>query len=197
MFQGILMLTLISTIKSLKPTPCAAGSHSCESPSNYQYGLLYLAIALASLGSVGARSAITTMGRVQLLHKPLDPSNVFQGYLIWILIDISMGCSISFMVDNISWGSGFGTCFFFNAIGLAVFLWGKGFYHQSKLRGGPFATITRLIITAIHNIKISSSGNDQAQDTAEVQVNTPTKSFRYDTNAEKFNEDLFCYFIIL
>ncbi|KAI5346177.1 hypothetical protein L3X38_014056 [Prunus dulcis] len=44
---GMIMLTLIATIHSLRPSSCPPGSLTCEGPSKFQYSVLSAALTLS------------------------------------------------------------------------------------------------------------------------------------------------------
>ncbi|EEF33934.1 transporter, putative [Ricinus communis] len=149
---GTIMLTLIPAVQSLTPPPY-------ESPSRYQYGVLYLALALVSLGFGGTRFGFLHMTACQ--YGKMVDFMVFTNFNYFFAVVI-FGAVIYFD-DNVSWSLGFGICVVANAIALIVFLFGKrkGLYCQNEPQW-----------------KISLSENSQGQDdTTEVQASALTKSF--------------------
>jgi peptide/histidine transporter 3/4 len=67
--QGMIMLTLTATIHSLRPPRCAIGSLTCETPSNFQYAVLYMNLINAGFTRAwrvgGTRFTIALMGAEQ------------------------------------------------------------------------------------------------------------------------------------
>ncbi|EEF38485.1 conserved hypothetical protein [Ricinus communis] len=119
--QGMIMLTLTSTIHSWKSPQCAIGSQACEIPSKHQYGVLYLALALASVGLGGTRFTIASMG-VDQFDKPNDQATFFNWYFITLYFtSVISSTVIIYILDNVSWDSGFGICAIANAMGLILF----------------------------------------------------------------------------
>uniref|UniRef100_A0A2N9FRR9 Uncharacterized protein n=1 Tax=Fagus sylvatica TaxID=28930 RepID=A0A2N9FRR9_FAGSY len=49
--EGIVLLTLTTTLDPLRPHPCDNGSSLCTPPSTVQYAVLYTGLALACIGS--------------------------------------------------------------------------------------------------------------------------------------------------
>ena len=70
--QGIILLTLIATLDSLRPKPCDNGSSLCIPPSKLQYGVLYTSLALSCIGSGGTRFTIATMGAIEAAKHHRD-----------------------------------------------------------------------------------------------------------------------------
>ncbi|XP_004308814.1 PREDICTED: protein NRT1/ PTR FAMILY 2.7-like [Fragaria vesca subsp. vesca] len=154
---GVIMLTLIATIPSLRPSPCPIGSLiTCQAPSKLQYSALYVALSLASLGLGGTRFTIATMGADQF-NNPTDQGVFFNWYFVALYMAIVFsGTAIVYIQDNVGWGLGFGICCIANGIGLGVFSLGKRFYKQVKPKGSPFLSIARVLVAAVRKRKMSS-----------------------------------------
>ncbi|ONI24028.1 hypothetical protein PRUPE_2G219800 [Prunus persica] len=180
---GMTMLTLIATMHSLRPSSCPPGSLTCEGPSNFQYSVLYGALALASLGLGGTSFTIATMGADQF-KNPKDQGVFFNWYFMALYVaNLISSTAIIYVEDNVGWGLGFGICFIANAIGILVFLLGKRFYRQVKPMGSPFMSIARVLVASIWKMKISlaiSRDSDYFYADEVFADNTvPTKSFRF------------------
>ncbi|KAJ9541361.1 hypothetical protein OSB04_027867 [Centaurea solstitialis] len=62
---GLILLTLTAILDTLKPPPCESGSSLCQNPSKPQLAILYVSLALASLGAASTRFTLATMGADQ------------------------------------------------------------------------------------------------------------------------------------
>jgi len=181
----MIMLTLTATIHSLRPPRCAIGSLTCETPSNFQYAVLYVNLTLASLGLGGTRFTIATMGAEQF-DKTKDQGTFFSWYYFTLYIaNVVSFTAIIYVQDNVGWGLGFGICAIANAIGLAVLVLGKQFYLRVKPKGSPFTSIARVMVAAIRKRKIltASGSHDYYFGTTgmlKMEAGSPTKSFRYE-----------------
>ncbi|KAM1019835.1 hypothetical protein FF1_041123 [Malus domestica] len=182
---GLMMLTIIAAIPSLRPSACAAigSSLTCQTPSKFQYSILYTALSLASLGLGGTRFTIATMGADQF-DKPHDQGVFFNWYFLALYVaNVISFTAIIYIQDNVGWGLGFGICFVANAIGLLVFLLGKQFYKQVKPKGSPFVCIARVLVAAIWKRKASAATSRDTDyyygDGILVDNTVPTKSFRF------------------
>ncbi|KAL6290788.1 hypothetical protein ACE6H2_008298 [Prunus campanulata] len=190
---GMIMLTLIATIHSLRPSSCPPGSLTCEGPSKFQYSVLYAALTLASLGLGGTRFTIATMGADQF-RKPHDQGVFFNWYFIVLYVaNVISFTAIIYVQDNVGWGLGFGISFIANVIGLLVFLLGKRFYRQVKPKGSPFMSIARVLVASVWKMKISAASRDSdyfCGDGALADNTVPTKAFRFLNRAAiKTEED--------
>lgn len=134
----MIMLTLIATVPTLRPSPCGIGSLiTCEAPSKFQYSVLYAALSLASLGLGGTRFTIATMGADQFKNRD-DQGAFFNWYFLTLYVaNVFNFTAIIYIQDNVGWGLGFGI------------LLGKRFYGQVKPKGSPFLSIARVVVAAI------------------------------------------------
>lgn len=191
--QGMISLTLTSTIQSLRPQPCDHNNAiipCSSSPSKLQYSILYLSLILAALGAGGSRYTTATLGANQ--HDNLKDQNIFFNWFFVTLYGAFLVSStaIVYIQDNISWGWGFGISLASNAIGLAIFLLGTRFYRLDKPRGSPFTTLARVLVAAsrkrLTTPLSTTAGNDDGYYYGEehhvgkvVVDGVLTKSFRY------------------
>ncbi|CAK7325544.1 unnamed protein product [Dovyalis caffra] len=179
---GVIMLTLASTIHSLRPPACGIGAFACEGPSKLQYAVLYVALALASLGLGGTRFTIATMGADQY-NKPNEQGTFFSWYFFTLYLATAISfTAIIYVQDNVSWGLGFGICVIANAIAIAVFLLGKRFYRHTKPRGSPFVSIARVLVAAIRKrrkLKTFQTQLDYFHGDNTKEISSPTESFRF------------------
>ncbi|XVF83328.1 hypothetical protein PTKIN_Ptkin16aG0478100 [Pterospermum kingtungense] len=181
---GIVLLTLATTIHGLKPSPCAMGSLQCSTPSKLQFAVLYMALALASLGIGGTRFTIATMEADQF-HKPKDQGIFFNWYFLALYVASSI-CftAIIYIQDNLSWGLAFGICVIANAIALVLFVSGKRFYRRIKPHGSPIISILRVVFAAVLKRNVPNTFSSQEYNygslaTTNILQNGPSKSFRF------------------
>lgn len=165
--QGILLLALTVMLKSLRPEACENGSSLCPTPTKTQFAVLYIGIALASVG-------LAAMGAK-------DQAIFFNWYVVILYASAVFGATvIVYIEDSFSWALGFGICVALTLIGLAIFLLGNGYYKHVKPQGSPFTSLARIIVAAIRkrNTPISSRREDYYSE-CHAKVEMPTTSFRY------------------
>ncbi|KAL3530634.1 hypothetical protein ACH5RR_009956 [Cinchona calisaya] len=184
---GIILFTLTASFSTLRPKPCSE-SGICESPSQFQYAILILAMGLGSIGAAGTRFTMGTMGANQLDNQK-HQENFFNWFLFtWNTSSIIAATAIVFVEDDVSWAWGFGICVAANVLGLIIFLAGKRFYRDVRPQGSPFKSLACVIIAAISKRKLQLS--DKTQDYhneiilddggKEVPVKAaPTESFKF------------------
>lgn len=160
--QGLVLLTLTATLHSLRPASCKENSVTCEAPTHFQYAILCSAIILVSIGLGGTRFTIASMGADQF-DKAKDQRTFFDWYFCTLFSSMVIGITaVVYVENNISWGLGFGLCLVINAIGLAIFIYGKGHYRYVKPQGSPFVSLARVMVAAVrkNNVLVSSESTD-------------------------------------
>ncbi|XP_010322390.2 protein NRT1/ PTR FAMILY 2.7-like [Solanum lycopersicum] len=175
---GAILLALITTVDSLKPTPCEFGSTSCTPIPKIQYVVLYIAIALATLGNASLRSSLTTMGANQF-DKPKDQGIFINWFFFFVAAStIVASTAILYVEDNVSWKAGFFICVAANVLGAAIFLLGTRFYNNSKPEGSPFTSLARVVVASIRKRKLPlpSTSEDLYQGLMLVE---PSKTCRF------------------
>ncbi|MCD7465980.1 hypothetical protein HAX54_002279 [Datura stramonium] len=161
---GILLLLLTAAIDALRPAACDDGSSLCTNPSKHQYVVLYVALALASLGIAGTRFTIAPMGANQF-DKPKHQAIFFDWYIFAFYTSFAISTTaIVYVEDNISWTWGYGISVACNILGLVIFLVGKRFYRHVKEQGGsPFVNLARVVVAAIQKWREGVPLSEQTQ----------------------------------
>ncbi|XP_015160059.1 protein NRT1/ PTR FAMILY 2.7-like [Solanum tuberosum] len=175
---GTILLTLTTTVDSLRPTPCEVGSTSCTPKPKVQYVVLYAAIVLATLGNASLRSTLSTMGANQF-DKPKDQGIFFNWFFFFFSgSTIVASTAIVYVEDNVSWKAGYIICVAANVLGTAIFLLGTRFYNNSKPEGSPFTSLARVVVASIRKRKLSlpSTSEDFYHGLMLVE---PSKTYRF------------------
>lgn len=142
------MLTV--TIDGLSPPGCEIGSSNCANPSGLQYGVLFAALALLSVGVGGSRYILATMGANQFT-KLEQQSTYFNWYFSALYSSLFISATaIVYIEDNVSWAWGLGICIAAHVLALALFLVGRSFYHQEKKpQGSPVTSLFCVIVASV------------------------------------------------
>ncbi|XP_049342985.1 protein NRT1/ PTR FAMILY 2.7-like [Solanum verrucosum] len=192
---GTLLLALTATVDSLRPKPCEVGSTSCTPKPKVQYVVLYAAIVLATLGSGGTRSTLSTIGADQLADKPKDQGIFFNWFFFfWYSASAIASTAIVYVEDNVSWKAGFFICVAANVLGSAIFLMGSRFYAKFKPKGSPFTSLARVIVASItkRQVALPSTAEDFFQGCnvvpKEALAVVPSKTFKCLNHAAIISE---------
>lgn len=184
----MLLLVLTAAINHLRPPTCENGSNSCKYPSQLQFAVLYLGLALSSLGNAGTRFTIATMGADQFDSQ--KHQGIFFNWYIFTMYTATVisSTAIVYIEDNISWTLGFSLCAVANMLGLAVLLSGNRFYRLVKPQGSPFKSLARVIVAAISKRRMILSEKSEDyyhglhEDSSKTAAKNPTDFFRSATN---------------
>ncbi|KAK6163257.1 hypothetical protein DH2020_000121 [Rehmannia glutinosa] len=183
--QGILILVLTAAINHLRPPTCKNDLNPCKYPSELQFAVLYLGLALASLGSAGTRFTIAPIGADQF-DSPKHQGIFFNWYIFTMYTaTVISSTAIVYIEDNISWVLGFSLCIVANVIGLVVFLSGRRFYRLVKPQGSPFKSLARVVFGAISKRRMVLSKNSEDyyhglhEDCTKTAAKDPTHFFRF------------------
>lgn len=181
-------MALTAILHSLRPQACEVGTSLCAAPKKFQFAVLYLGIALASIGLGGTRFTMTAMGADQF-DSPTDQATFINWYVVILYASAVTGATvIVYIEDSVSWALGLGLCIATTITGLAVFSLGSRYYRRIKLQGSPYTSIARVVVAAIQKRKVSLSssmvdyyhGHDQGE---ENDVSVPTESLRFLNHA--------------
>ncbi|WCJ41109.1 Major facilitator superfamily protein [Euphorbia peplus] len=183
-FLASLLITLTSVIDSLRPKPCQVGSSTCQSPSKFQYALLYTDLVLGCIGYGPARFTLSTLGANQF-DKPEDQYSFFNWYFfVAYTFSIISFTGLVYIQDNVSWGLGFGIVLGANFVALVVFVAGFKFYRHEKPKGSPFVSFAKVLVACVRKMKMPTSvqnlncGNDAIQNEHHLPPQL-TNTFRF------------------
>ncbi|KAK4489234.1 hypothetical protein RD792_005030 [Penstemon davidsonii] len=196
--QGLILLVLSVTLNGLKPAHCLnSGTNLCATPSKMQYGVLYAALALATIGVGGTRFTISTMGANQFAN-PKHQATYFNWYFITMYVaSVISSTIIVYVEDNVSWSWGFGICIVTGLLGIVTFLAGSRYYCRDKPQGSPFTGPARVVIASFRKRKEGISDHNADYYYGDdigvvvkgmVVAELPTNSLRFLNRAAKIAE---------
>ncbi|KAK3021743.1 hypothetical protein RJ639_045686 [Escallonia herrerae] len=155
------MLTLATTIPSMKPPPCSdSRSQQCVEASGRQLALLYIALYTVALGGGGIKSNVSGFGSDQF-----DPSNpkeekamVYFFNRFYFCISLGSLFTVTLLVyvqDNVGRGWGYGISAGTMMIAVSVLLSGTPLYRFRKLQGSPLTVIWRVLVLTWKKMSLS------------------------------------------
>ncbi|KAL8503332.1 hypothetical protein ACS0TY_022171 [Phlomoides rotata] len=151
--MGITILTISTTIPSLRPPKCAADSDSCIPATGKQLTVLYAALYLTALGTGGLKSSVSGFGSDQFDESDRSERKRMVEFFNWFFFFINVGSLgavtvLVYIQDNIGRKWGYGICACAIVIGLVVFLSGTRRYRFKKLMGSPLTQIATVLVAA-------------------------------------------------
>ncbi|XP_065865273.1 protein NRT1/ PTR FAMILY 2.7-like [Euphorbia lathyris] len=169
-FVAALLITLTSVLDSLRPTPCPTGASNCESPSKFQYAVLYGDLVLGCIGFGISRFTLSTMGANQF-DKEKDQATFFNWFFFELyFFSVIAFTGIVYIQDNVSWALGYEICLGATFIGLAVFLVGNRFYRHDKPKGSPFTSLAQVVVASIRKINMPTKVQDLYYQSHDAQL---------------------------
>ncbi|CAE5968071.1 unnamed protein product [Arabidopsis arenosa] len=149
---GVLLLTVATTISSMRPPPCddfRRLHHQCIEANGHQLALLYVALYTIALGGGGIKSNVSGFGSDQF--DTSDPKEEKQMIFFFnrFYFSISVGSlfaviALVYVQDNVGRGWGYGISAATMVVAAIVLLCGTKRYRFKKPKGSPFTTIWRV-----------------------------------------------------
>ncbi|XP_009333599.2 protein NRT1/ PTR FAMILY 6.3 [Pyrus x bretschneideri] len=152
--MGVTILTISTTVPSLQPPKCTAGTGSqCLPASGKQLTVLYTALYLTALGTGGLKSSVSGFGSDQFDESDKQERKQMTNFFNWFFFFISIGslAAVTVLVyiqDNLGRQWGYGICVCAIVLGLIVFLSGTRRYRFKKLVGSPLTQIAVVFVNA-------------------------------------------------
>lgn len=151
---GVTLLTLATTIPSMRPPPCGNSSRDqCIEASGKQLTMLFVALYTIALGAGGIKSNVSGFGSDQF-----DPSNpkeekamIYFFNRFYFVISIGSLFAVTVLVyiqDNVGRGYGYGISAGTMIIAVGIMLCGTPFYRFKRPQGSPLTVIWRVFYNA-------------------------------------------------
>lgn len=153
---GVILLTLATTIPSMRPPPCddyRRLHHQCIEATGHQLILLYVALYTIALGGGGIKSNVSGFGSDQFDITDPKEEKAMIFFFNRFYFGISIGSLFAVIVlvyiqDNVGRGWGYGISAATMVIAVAVLLCGTRWYRYKKPRGSPLTVIWRVVLLA-------------------------------------------------
>ncbi|KAF8016719.1 hypothetical protein BT93_H2060 [Corymbia citriodora subsp. variegata] len=153
---GVTMLTLATSISSMRPPPCSDSrqqQHQCIEASGKQLTLLYAALYTIALGAGGIKSNVSGFGSDQFDVSDPKEERAMIFFFNRFYFGISIGSLFAVIVlvyiqDNVGRGWGYGISAGTMVIAVTILLSGTPFYRFRKPQGSPLTVIWRVLLLA-------------------------------------------------
>ncbi|XP_009606081.1 protein NRT1/ PTR FAMILY 6.4-like [Nicotiana tomentosiformis] len=158
---GVTLLTLATSIPSMKPPVCDSRSKGhCIEASGQQLALLFAALYTIALGCGGIKSSVSGFGSDQFDSSNPKENKAMIYFFNRFYFCISLGSLFAVTVlvyiqDNVGRGWGYGISAGAMVIAVAVLLGGTSLYRFKKPEGSPLTIIWRVLILAWRKRKLS------------------------------------------
>ncbi|XP_017254418.1 protein NRT1/ PTR FAMILY 6.4-like [Daucus carota subsp. sativus] len=151
---GVALLTVSTSIASLKPPPCDdSRRNTCIKANGSQLAMLYLALYTIALGGGGIKSNVSGFGSDQFDASNPKEHKAMVYFFNRFYFCISLGSLFAvtilvYIQDNVGRGWGYGISAGTMIVAVAVLLGGTKLYRFRKPQGSPLTTIWRVVYLA-------------------------------------------------
>lgn len=212
--QGLILLTLSSSLRSLRPSSVGCNElslllGSCKPPSRDQMAFLYVSLYTIALGAGGIRPCVSSFGADQFdVENPKEREQIprfFNGFYFMITVGIFISLTlVVYISEYISWAWGFGTLAMAMAVANLIFFSGTPFYRHRIPSGSPLTRLVQVIVAALRKRRVTMPTNkDELYEVHDKESAIPgsrklhhTDALRYAANIH-VQHDLFRLFILV
>ncbi|KAJ0024509.1 hypothetical protein Pint_09043 [Pistacia integerrima] len=151
---GMVMLTISSTMDSLRPPPCRV--RPCVQPNAGQNAFLTGALALIALGTGGIKPCVSSFGADQYDEADEKEVKDKSGFFNWFFLAINMGAVLAvtvmaFIQDRLGYAWGFGIPTGMMIFSIVILATGMPFYRFKKPMGSPFTRFLQVVVASLRN----------------------------------------------
>ena len=175
--QGMFILTLAVSLKTLKPPRCdLALGIKCAKATPKEVGFFWLALAFLVVALGGVRPVTAPLAADQFDETVATERCMKLSFLNGWFVCVNMGAlaAQSFLVyleDNLGWGWGWGLPMAGYALALVLMLCGMPYYRHKLPSGSPLTSIAQVLVAATRNLKATvPSDKSLLYDTSLPQV---------------------------
>lgn len=152
-WQGMIFLTISTSLTSLRPAQCASQDSTCPKPSTAQASFLYLSLYIVDLGAGALYSVAMSLGADQFDEEDIIEKEQKTSFFNWYYQSMNIGGILAatffvYIQDNVSWGLGFGASLIAVIMGTVFFLAGTRYYRHHPPGGNPLARIGQVIVAS-------------------------------------------------
>lgn len=153
-FQGMVLLTLSASIRSLRPPLCKA--QPCIKATGGQLTFLYVALILIALGTGGIKPCVSSFGADQFDEADEKELPKKYAFFNWFFFGINMGALLGitlfvYVQDNYGWTWGFGLPTGTMIVSVVILLGGARYYRYQKPLGSAFTRFVQVIVASVRN----------------------------------------------
>ncbi|KAL0307038.1 UNVERIFIED_CONTAM: protein NRT1/ PTR FAMILY 6.4 [Sesamum radiatum] len=151
---GVTLLTLATTIPSMKPPPCQnSRKQQCIEASGQQLALLYVALYTIAAGGSGIKSNVSGFGSDQFDTSNPKEEKAMIYFFNRFYFCISLGSLFAVTVlvyiqDNVGRGWGYGISAGTMIVAVLILMWGTRLYRFRRPQGSPLTVIWRVLYSA-------------------------------------------------
>ncbi|KAL2929540.1 Protein NRT1/ PTR FAMILY 6.2 [Bienertia sinuspersici] len=157
---GTAILAVSTKLPELQPPPCGSNKNvPCQRATEFQMGILYLALYLIALGTGGLKSSVSGLGSDQFDEtdekEQAQRTAFFSRFFFFISLGTLMAVTVLVWVqDEVGRSWAYGICSVSMGIAIVIFLGGIKRYRYKKSMGSPIVHIFQVISAAVKKTKL-------------------------------------------
>ncbi|CAO2841295.1 unnamed protein product [Amaranthus hypochondriacus] len=183
---GTAMLAISTKVPQLRPSPCDPSKNiPCQTATQFQMGILYLALYLIALGTGGLKSSVSGFGSDQFDEKDEKEKAQMTAFFSRFFFFISLGTLMAVTVlvwlqDEVGRSWAYGICSVSMGIAIIIFFCGTKRYRYKQSMGSPIVHIFQVLSAAVKKSRMNLpyDVNFLYEDTPEGQRVPHTQQFR-------------------
>ncbi|KAJ6830489.1 peptide transporter PTR2 [Iris pallida] len=157
--QGVSLLTVATTLSSMRPPACADPRGQCVAASGRQLALLYASLYTVALGAGGIKANVSGFGSDQFDAGDAGEGKAMVFFFNRFYFCISLGSLFAVTVlvyvqDNVGRGYGYGASAAAMVLAVLVLAAGTPRYRFRRAQGSPLAAIGRVAYLAWKKRKV-------------------------------------------
>ncbi|CAI9091614.1 OLC1v1026689C5 [Oldenlandia corymbosa var. corymbosa] len=159
-FLGMITITIFVFIPAFRPPPCPTQT-DCKEASNFQLGILYVALFLQCIGSGGIRPCVVSFGADQLDMSKAKVEARKWNLFNWYYMSLGLASLIAITVlvyvqDNVAWSWGLGIPTIALVLSIIVFVLVSPLYVKLRPQGSPFTRLAQVIVAAFRKRNVAA-----------------------------------------
>ncbi|KAH7434655.1 hypothetical protein KP509_06G028700 [Ceratopteris richardii] len=152
---GLLLLTLSSSVYSLKPLDCAS-PETCPKVTQGKVAFFFFSLYLISVGTGGIKPCLEAFGADQFDDEDVNERKRKGSFFNWWYFAISLGGLIAVTLivwidATVSWSLGFGLPTVVMSIACVIFYAGTRRYRHKLPGGSPLTELAQVLVACIRN----------------------------------------------
>ncbi|KAL6181568.1 hypothetical protein ACLB2K_048223 [Fragaria x ananassa] len=157
---GMGTIALTAGIHQLRPSHgCDVQSQDCPQPKTWQLAVLFMGLALLSIGAGGIRPCNIAFGADQFDTRTAKGRAQLESFFNWWYFSFTIALVIAltgvvYIQTNISWAIGFAIPTVCLAFSITIFLLGQHAYIYLKPQGSVFSDVAKVIVAACRKSRV-------------------------------------------
>lgn len=198
---GLVCLTFVVSLPSLRPPSCANSLEDCEAATDLQLGFFLGALYLTTVGLGATTPCFEAFGADQFQEGAAHDRRRKSSFFNWWFFAVSIGSlaastALVYIQEDVSWGLGFGIPCATMTAALLTFAAGTRYYIRRPPGGSPLTRVAQVLVASVRkwDVRVPEGANLLFEVPNEEHLRhgrrrlLPTPDFRYLHKAAVMDE---------